>query len=194
MADYEQALTSSIHQLKYEQADLVKSDVLNAFSVFVDLEHTEEIFGSEYNVPISIWLSKRHPFRPPIVYVTPTSRMHVMSGNFVDMNGKVNIPYLTDWNYPSSDLLSLIQIMTTVFSDELPVRGKSLSKSCNCDMSQSARAALNPEGSESEVRVHTAGTEHGRNSPGVSSDDIASFELAGEVHGRLSSRDPNRST
>ncbi|XP_053382513.1 tumor susceptibility gene 101 protein-like isoform X3 [Mercenaria mercenaria] len=186
MADYEQALTSSIHQLKYEQADLVKSDVLNAFSVFVDLEHTEEIFvyedgyrkkllklkgtvpvhfaGSEYNVPISIWLSKRHPFRPPIVYVTPTSRMHVMSGNFVDMNGKVNIPYLTDWNYPSSDLLSLIQIMTTVFSDELPVRGKSLSKSCNCDMSQSARAALNPEGSESEVRVHTAGTEHEKSS------------------------------
>ncbi|XP_053388821.1 tumor susceptibility gene 101 protein-like [Mercenaria mercenaria] len=103
------------------QADLVKSDVLNAFSVFVDLEHTEEIFvyedgyrkkllklkgtvpvhfaGSEYNVPISIWLSKRHPFRRPIVYVTPTSRMHVMSGNFVDLNGKVNIPYLTDWNY-----------------------------------------------------------------------------------------------
>ncbi|XP_060601801.1 ubiquitin-conjugating enzyme E2 variant 3-like, partial [Ruditapes philippinarum] len=106
--------------------------------------------------------------------------MYVMSGNFVDMNGKVQIPYLSEWNFPHSDLLSLLQIMTTVFSDELPVRGRFtdlLSSGCNV----SEKSSSSCSGYSGEVGGRS---EHldGVNTPQNELND--SFEYSGEVHGR----------
>ena len=42
-----------------------------------------------------------HPHNPPMVYVKPTSNMQIKSGRNVDMNGKVDLPYLREWRYVS---------------------------------------------------------------------------------------------
>ena len=53
--------------------------------------------GSTYNIPIAIWLKTTHPYHCPIVYVTPTQEMGIQQSRFVDTNGTVYLPYLSEW-------------------------------------------------------------------------------------------------
>ncbi|KAL4233571.1 hypothetical protein ACF0H5_008252 [Mactra antiquata] len=145
MSNYEQFLKQSL--LKYRHSDITKRDVLTVFTSFSDLRPKVEDFvfndgtrktllqldgtipvqykGAVYNIPICIWLLDTHPYNPPIVYVKPTSTMQIKSGRNVDMNGKIDLPYLREWKYPSSDLLGMIQILTIVFGEEPPVYSRS---------------------------------------------------------------------
>ncbi|XP_053396804.1 tumor susceptibility gene 101 protein-like [Mercenaria mercenaria] len=141
MSNYEQFLKSSLN--KYKNPDIAKRDVLGVFTTFGDLRPKIDDFvfndgtrksllqldgtipvnykGSIYNIPICIWLMDTHPYNPPMVYVRPTSTMQIKSGRNVDMNGKIDLPYLREWKYPNSDLLGMIQILTIVFGEEPPV-------------------------------------------------------------------------
>ena len=65
------------------------------------------ISGAVYNIPICIWLMDTHPYNPPMVYVKPTSTMQIKSGRNVDMNGKIDLPYLREWKYVSNIFLHL---------------------------------------------------------------------------------------
>ena len=44
-----------------------------------------------------MWLKMTHPHHPPIVYVTPTVGMAIQPSQYVDTNGIVYLPYLTEW-------------------------------------------------------------------------------------------------
>ena len=55
------------------------------------------VIGSNYNIPIVVWLQKTYPQDSPIVYVTPTPVMAINSSRYVDGNGRVYLPYLSEW-------------------------------------------------------------------------------------------------
>ena len=54
-----------------------------------------------YNIPVQLWLQERHPYVPPLVFVTPTSTMAIKPSPHVDTNGKVYLPYLHEWKHSS---------------------------------------------------------------------------------------------
>lgn len=53
--------------------------------------------GSNYNIPITIWLPKQFPKIPPIPRVTPTANMSIKPSKYVDNSGTVYLPYLHEW-------------------------------------------------------------------------------------------------
>jgi len=55
----------------------------------------------------------KHPAIAPYVFVTPTATMLIRQGRHVDANGKVYLPYLSDWKKGRSDLKGLAEIMCT---------------------------------------------------------------------------------
>lgn len=59
------------------------------------------ISGNIFNIPVGIFLLDSHPYNPPIVYIKPTNTMVIKQGLNVDVNGKVDLPYLRDWRYVS---------------------------------------------------------------------------------------------
>ncbi|XP_065055631.1 tumor susceptibility gene 101 protein-like [Rhopilema esculentum] len=77
--------------------------------------------GNVYNIPLKLWILEAHPFKPPVVFVNPTSSMVIKPGRHVDQQGRVYLPYLTDWRSPGSDLYELIQILCLTFGDDPPL-------------------------------------------------------------------------
>ena len=69
--------------------------------------------GRQYNIPIRIVVFDKHPAIAPYVFVTPTATMLIRQGRHVDANGKVYLPYLSDWKKGRSDLKGLAEIMCT---------------------------------------------------------------------------------
>lgn len=144
MASADQILRQALS--KYRYADISRRDVTNAMTHFKDLRPDHDLFifndgnrkellhldgtipvtykGSIYNIPICVWIMDTHPYKPPMVFVKPTSTMQIKTGRHVDSNGKVDLPYLHDWRFPQSDLLGLIQILVMVFGEEPPVYSK----------------------------------------------------------------------
>ncbi|XP_052709421.1 tumor susceptibility gene 101 protein-like isoform X1 [Crassostrea angulata] len=144
MASADQILRQALS--KYRYADISRRDVTNAMTHFKDLRPDHDLFifndgnrkellhldgtipvtykGSIYNIPICVWIMDTHPYKPPMVFVKPTSTMQIKTGRHVDSNGKVDLPYLHDWRFPQSDLLGLIQILAIVFGEEPPVYSK----------------------------------------------------------------------
>ena len=49
----------------------------------------------------------------PYVFVQPTSTMSIKQGRHVDANGKVYLPYLSEWKKGRHDLKGLIEILCT---------------------------------------------------------------------------------
>lgn len=128
---------------KYRHKDKTQKDVLLVFKSFRDLrpkmdaytfndgnrkellciEGTIPVYykGNTYNIPVCIWLMDTHPDNPPLCFVKPTPDMLIKPSKYVDNNGRIYLPYLHDWKYPSSDLIGLIQVMSAVFGDNSPV-------------------------------------------------------------------------
>ena len=77
-----------------------------------------------YNIPVILWIQEQHPYTAPICFVQPTKTMQVRPGKHVDVNGKLFLSYLNDWNHMTHNLSTLIQNMRTVFSMEPPVFSK----------------------------------------------------------------------
>ncbi|KAI8596670.1 UEV domain-containing protein [Dissophora ornata] len=81
--------------------------------------------SATYNIPVAFWLPTSYPSVAPIVFVTPTALMLVKAGKYVDISGRCYHPYLAYWsNRSDSNLVDLIGIMQTVFSQEPPVYAK----------------------------------------------------------------------
>ena len=49
----------------------------------------------------------------PYVFVQPTSTMSIKQGRHVDANGKVYLPYLSEWKKGRHDLKGLVEILCT---------------------------------------------------------------------------------
>ncbi|XP_043278357.1 tumor susceptibility gene 101 protein [Venturia canescens] len=131
---------------KYQNADITRKEICNVLQMYRSLQYNMEPFvfndgsckelsnlqgtipitykGSTYNIPVCIWLMDTHPNNAPMCYVRPTADMSIKVSMFVDHNGKIYLPYLHDWVPHSSDLLSLIQVMTVMFGEHPPVVAK----------------------------------------------------------------------
>jgi ESCRT-I complex subunit TSG101 len=57
-----------------------------------------DLLGSDYNIPVALWLLETHPVNAPMVFVRPTSDMRLRISKHVDHNGKVYMPYLHVWS------------------------------------------------------------------------------------------------
>ncbi|XP_052238878.1 tumor susceptibility gene 101 protein-like isoform X1 [Dreissena polymorpha] len=141
MSSMEPFLNSSLR--KYKHLDITKSDVLDATNEFTGLipKYEDYVFtdgsnfkllqlvgtipttynGIVYNIPIRVCLMDTHPYIAPMVYVTPSSNMQINPGRYVDQNGKVDLPYLKEWNYPTSDLFGMLQVLSIVFGEQPPM-------------------------------------------------------------------------
>ncbi|XP_041352550.1 tumor susceptibility gene 101 protein-like [Gigantopelta aegis] len=129
--------------IRYKNVDATKREVLNVLSQYADLRPQSSRFvfndgtkkqllnlegtipvpykGNNYNIPVCIWILDTHPYNPPMVYVRPTPVMQIKPNQYVDANGKVDFPYLSYWKHGSSDLFTMIQMLTVNFSEECPV-------------------------------------------------------------------------
>jgi len=77
--------------------------------------------GVQYNVPLDIFVSDRHPMLPPSVFVRPTANMMIKSNHrFVENDGHVQTHYLTAWK-PHIKLTELVQSLSAYFSEEPPL-------------------------------------------------------------------------
>ncbi|TPP63110.1 hypothetical protein FGIG_07360 [Fasciola gigantica] len=81
-------------------------------------------YGQKYNIPIAIFIQEPHPHTAPMVYVRPTSTMQIAPSHFVDETGLVNLPYLSEWKHPESDLVGLLQVLQVTFGEKSPVFAK----------------------------------------------------------------------
>jgi len=80
------------------------------------------IRGTRYNIPVRMWIPVEYPYRPPMVYVTPTPGMSITPNHpQVNASGVVFLPYMQTWNPATHSLLPLVQAMTTVFSQKTPL-------------------------------------------------------------------------
>ena len=82
--------------------------------------------GSQYNIPVQIWISERYPATAPICYVTPTADMVVTPRhNNIQSDGKV--VYFLDldrWNNNSSNLVNLVISLCNMFGRHPPCQAK----------------------------------------------------------------------
>lgn len=78
--------------------------------------------GTRYNIPVRLWIPEAYPYRPPLVYVTPTPEMSIVRGHqHVDPAGMVYHPYLSTWNPASHSLLGMMQSVCQVFGIQPPL-------------------------------------------------------------------------
>ncbi|XP_046441199.1 tumor susceptibility gene 101 protein-like [Daphnia pulex] len=134
---------SSHLQKYYKNPEKAKRDVQNLLQHYRGLQPKVETFvfndgaskqllclggtipvhykGSDYNIPVALWLLETHPVNAPMVFVRPTSDMRLRISKHVDHNGKVYMPYLHVWSPNESDLVALVQVMIIIFGEQPPV-------------------------------------------------------------------------
>ncbi|KAJ8609685.1 hypothetical protein CTAYLR_009385 [Chrysophaeum taylorii] len=79
--------------------------------------------AEQYNIPIELSLS-RYPHIAPACFVRPTAEMMIRQNHRnVDPTGRIDLPYLRDWN-PASNLVELCTIASSVFSSKPPLFAK----------------------------------------------------------------------
>lgn len=67
--------------------------------------------GNTYNIPVALYLWDTHPYYAPVCYVCPTSNMMLKESKTVDKQGRIYLPYLSDWSFPGYDLSGLLQVV-----------------------------------------------------------------------------------
>jgi hypothetical protein len=81
--------------------------------------------GSQYNIPVEIFLTAGFPATAPHAFVRPTSTMIVKPGHScVSPDGLVSLAYLQNWRADiphQSSLVELVNVMSTNFSREPPL-------------------------------------------------------------------------
>ncbi|EFO20228.1 hypothetical protein LOAG_08265 [Loa loa] len=140
-----------LDRAKAKYVDTAKNDILLALSGFPDLTPDVEHFvypdrtctlafrlkgtipvlykGNTYNIPVALYLWDTHPYYAPICYVCPTPNMMLKESKTVDKQGRIYLPYLSDWSFPGYDLSGLLQVMAMCFQDSCPVFAKPNSSS-----------------------------------------------------------------
>ena len=80
--------------------------------------------GSQYNIPIDLYITPKYPLLPPVVYVRPISTMMIKEGHqHVGSDGMVYMPYFSQWNQ-YCNLVDACTHMSRIFSNEPPVFSK----------------------------------------------------------------------
>lgn len=152
----------------YKYRDQTKRDLQSALSYFKDLNLIPEKYNypdgsvkdlislsgtipvtynnARYNIPVQLYLADTHPYLAPVCYVRPTPEMNINVSNTVNSNGRISLPYLSDWKPPPhSDLYTLLNIMVMKFNEETPLYSKGRSTNASSQYQpQPQPAASNP--------------------------------------------------
>ncbi|CAH8288515.1 unnamed protein product [Schistosoma rodhaini] len=112
-------------ELRPKFEEFIKNDGTSRRLVSLDGTIPVRYMGSTYNIPIAIFLFEAYPHEAPVVYVRPTNTMQIKPSDFVDSDGLVQLPYMTDWKHPDADLVELISVLQAVFGETSPVFSKS---------------------------------------------------------------------
>ncbi|KAK2822943.1 hypothetical protein Q5P01_023008 [Channa striata] len=81
--------------------------------------------GSEYNIPVCIWLHETHPVCRPRCYVCPSVSMVInRSCPYVDVTGNISLSGLRNWTQGISNLSLLVSEMRQAFQKETPLYAK----------------------------------------------------------------------
>ncbi|GMI12659.1 hypothetical protein TrLO_g4164 [Triparma laevis f. longispina] len=84
--------------------------------------------GSQYNIPVDVYLPLTYPQTPPLVYVRPTASMALKDGHrHVDREGLVYMPYLHKWG-SRSNLTEMCQGLSQIFGEDPPVYARPASQ------------------------------------------------------------------
>jgi len=78
--------------------------------------------GSVYNIPVEIFVPEKYPLEPPLAYVRPTSTMDLKPRHpHMSIEGRVYLPYLSQWQGLSHNLVTLCDEMARIFGLDPPV-------------------------------------------------------------------------
>ena len=78
-----------------------------------------------YNIPVEFWILDTYPNDVPISYVCPTSDMYIKTSTNIDVNGRISLPYLSEWkSIRRPNILGLIQSCVHSFNNNSPVLEK----------------------------------------------------------------------
>ncbi|XP_078685902.1 tumor susceptibility gene 101 protein-like [Branchiostoma floridae x Branchiostoma belcheri] len=84
--------------------------------------------GKHYGIPMVFVLPRKFPHDPPTCLVRPActdpGTAPIRESQVclcVETSGKITFPYLEDWNYRTSNLTTLIEIITAHFGERPPV-------------------------------------------------------------------------
>ncbi|KAI3374714.1 hypothetical protein L3Q82_021028, partial [Scortum barcoo] len=82
--------------------------------------------GSEYNIPVCIWLHETHPVSRPRCYVCPSISMVINpSCPCVDASGNISLDGLNRWTHGVSNLSLLVSEMRRAFQKDTPLYARS---------------------------------------------------------------------
>jgi ESCRT-I complex subunit TSG101 len=142
--DFQQQLNQICDQVKYTYVQRVKQDVnylvqshqtltpkLGTLTLdngkrsnLLNLNGTVPMWyrNQQYNIPVQIWIVEMYPHHSPMVYVVPAPNMMIKPQHkHVDSSGRCYLPYLSEWNNKTSDIVGLVNTLSTIFSNEPPV-------------------------------------------------------------------------
>jgi len=81
--------------------------------------------GATYNIPVDIYLPPPYPIQPPVIFVRPTAGMMIKPNHrHVGSDGKVYMPYLSEWRAPSHTLVEMAVCLSSLFGANPPVFAK----------------------------------------------------------------------
>lgn len=206
----EKIVTKAVGKAKYRHPEIAKTDVLSVVRVYKGLSPELDKFvfddgnekslinvngtipveykGATYNIPVCLWLLQEYPAKPPMGYVTPTKDMQLKVSNHVDHTGKILLPYISEWKYPDSTLLGLVQTCRNAFGELPPVFSKikpstsasSSSEAGGAGRSQSAEATPAAEHRRSFAYTSSLSEDH------ESNNDPSGGDVVTEEHLRVS--------
>ena len=141
----EQELLDLLKEFNYTFIDSCKKDIFEALDAFAGLSLKKEKYvfsngnqkdlislcgtipvsfnGISSDVPIQLYLSEFYPRSSPIVYVRPTPCMTINVNKTTQINGRIRLPYLQDWNR-TSDLNILLNCLVIEFGERMPLSPK----------------------------------------------------------------------
>ena len=147
---YEKIINKGLKSARYKYPEPTRRDLLTALSNYKGLQpkvdnfvfdsgNEETLIGLQgtipiiyrnntYNIPVCFWLQTDHPSVAPIGFVQPTHDMQIKASQAVDYNGRIIVPYLSEWKYPESSLHDFMQVCILVFGQSPPVFSKKSSQ------------------------------------------------------------------
>ncbi|XP_029309076.1 E3 ubiquitin-protein ligase RNF31 isoform X3 [Cottoperca gobio] len=82
--------------------------------------------GSEYNIPVCIWLHETHPLSRPRCFVCPSVSMLINPAcSYVEASGNISLHGLTNWIHGVSNLSLLMSEMRRAFRRDTPLYARS---------------------------------------------------------------------
>ncbi|KAL7464251.1 hypothetical protein ACHAXS_004589 [Conticribra weissflogii] len=101
--------------------------------------------GQTYNIPIDVYLPPAYPLRPPTVFVRPVSSMAIKENHrHVGLDGRVYLPYLSEWRPGTHELTELAVWMSSLFGSDPPCYSKRTTTTSAASSAGSGSSGGNP--------------------------------------------------